>query len=242
MRANYFIAVCDILGFSDLVRGNELDDVVTHSLGWFRKSLNHSLHKANFPTEVPPTADLDRHSKVGVAWFSDTVLFYTKNDTDEAVKELLSTVAWLVFETLQGGNTKVRGGLAYGEAYIDPLNALFVGQPIVDAYNLEKSQQWSGAALSSSAVNRLPEMARSGQYADWWVKPYDVPLKNQKTLQTLAIDWTLGIHHPSWRVRWSKDHELPTKTDWETKPCVCEKFVNTKKFHELYCHDRKRGT
>lgn len=75
------------------------------------------------------------------------------------VQELLSTVAWLVFETLQGGNTKVRGGLAYGD---DPLNALFVGRPIAEAYNLEKSQQWSGAAFSPSTVNRLPEMTRSG--------------------------------------------------------------------------------
>src|SRR3989338_2870418 len=230
MRANYFIAVCDILGFSDLVRDNELDDVVTHSIGWFRKSLNHSLHKTGFPTEVPPTADLDRHSKVGVAWFSDTVLFYTKNDTDEAVQELLSTVACLLFETLQVGNTKFRGGLAYGEAYIDPLNSLFVGRPIVEAYELEKIQQWSGAALSPSAVNRLPEMARSGHNLDWWVKPYDVPLKNQETLQTLAIDWNLNIHPRNWRMQWSEDHELPTVADWLAKHDVCAKFVNTKTF------------
>jgi hypothetical protein len=239
MRANYFIAVCDILGFSDLVSGNELDCVITQHLGRFRKLLSYSLHKTDFPTEVPPTVGLDRHTEVGVAWFSDTILFYTKKDTDEAVQELLSTVALLVSTTLIDGKTRIRGGIAYGEAYIDPLNSLFVGQPIVDAYNLEKSQQWVGVALSQSAVRRLPEMARTGQCADWWVTLYDVPLKNQNTLHTLAIDWNNRVIHSSWRPRWSEDHELPTVVDWLTKYDVCAKFVNMKKFHELFCNNCK---
>jgi hypothetical protein len=242
MKANYFLAVCDILGFSDLVRDNELDAVVNHSVGWFRKALNHSLHKTEFPKEAPPTADLDRHAKVGVAWFSDTVLLYTKSDTDDSIQALLSTVAWLIFETILDGQTKVRCGLAYGEAYIDPQNSLFVGRPIIDAYNLEQRQQWSGAALSSSAVSRLPEAARTGKFADWWVKPYDVPLKNQETLRTLAVDWNQGIHSPSWRMQWSKDLEHPTESDWLSRRSVCEKFTNTKSFHELFCHDCRRKT
>ena len=235
MRANYFIAVCDILGFSDLVRDNELGVVVDGSLGWFRKALRHSVHKAAFPTEAPPTPDLDRHNKIGVAWFSDTILFYSKEDTDASIQELLSTVGWLVFETMIHGRTRVRGGVAYGDAYIDPVNSLFVGRPIVEAYNLEQRQQWSGAALAPSAVQRLPEAARTGTFADWWVKPYDVPLKKKETLSTLAVNWNQGIHHPSWRLLWSKDSDDPTDSDWALTPNVCEKFTNTKKFHERFC-------
>jgi hypothetical protein len=235
MRPKYFIAVCDILGFSDLVRDNDLDFVVEHSVGWFRKSLNHSVHKIKFPTEIPPTEDLDKHPKIGVAWLSDTVLFYTKEDTDESIQELLSTVAWLLFETISEGRTKVRGALAYGEAFIDAPNSLYVGTPIIEAYSLEQEQQWSGAALTQSAIDRLPPLARSGEYADWWLVPYDVPLKNKSSQNTLAVNWNQGIHHPSWRLRWSKSSDLPLESDWKDKPSVCEKFVNTKIFHELHC-------
>ena len=48
MKAQYMIAVCDILGFSKLIESNPLDKVVDHTLGWFRKALHHSIHKNGF--------------------------------------------------------------------------------------------------------------------------------------------------------------------------------------------------
>jgi len=242
MRQNYFLAVCDILGFSGLVEKNSLDFVVDQALAWFRQSLSHSVHKNGFPGQVPPTSDLDRHERVGVAWFSDTLLFYTKQDTDDAVRDLLATVAWLVFETMLQGQTRVRAGVAYGEAFIDPTNSLFAGRPIVEAYQLEQVQQWSGGALAPSALNRVPEIARSGEFADWWLAKYDVPLKRGEILRTLALNWSQGIHHPLWRLRWSEASELPTPEDWKRDPSICEKFVNTKRFHETFCHECRRET
>lgn len=235
MKQNYLIGVCDILGFSALVEGKSLDTVVDHSLALFRKSLNHSVLKSSFPEQVPATSDLNRHEHVGVAWFSDTLLFYSKSDTDIAIRELLATVSWLIFETMIQGHTKIRAGIAYGEAYIDSLNSMYVGKPIVEAYYLERIQQWSGGALSQSAFDRLPEAARSGKFADWWVTPYEVPLSNGQTRHSLALNWNMGIHHPDWRLRWSKESELPSELDWLRDSSICEKFVNTKKFHEANC-------
>ena len=240
MQKKYFLAVCDILGFSALVENNPLGAVVDHSIAWFRKSLHHSIHKNGFPEQVPETAELDRHKHIGVAWFSDTILFHTKKDDDEAVRELLMAVGWLVFETIVQGKTRVRAGVAYGDAFIDPNNSIFVGKPIVEAYRLEQAQQWSGAALSPSACDRVPEQARSGEYADWWVTPYDVPMKGHTTNRTLAVNWNWGIHHPTWRIRWSKESESPTQADWAKDPSLCEKFLNTKTFHEAHCRDCNR--
>jgi hypothetical protein len=162
VRGSVTVAVCDILGFSRLVERQPLAAVVDNAIGWFRKALNHSLLKSGFPSDVPPHTELEDHPHVGVAWFSDTILLYTKHDTDEAVRELLGTVAWLLFETMLNGMTKIRGGIAYGDAHIDPQNSLYVGVPIIEAYKLEQSQQWSGASLAPSAVARLPEFARTG--------------------------------------------------------------------------------
>lgn len=235
MKRNYLIAVCDILGFSALVESCELNHVVDRAIGWFRKALHHSLHKGSFPENVPAMLDLDRHPHVGVAWFSDTVLLYTKSDSDESVRELLSAVGWLIFETMIYGGTRIRAGIAYGEAFIDPENSLYIGKPVIEAYRLEQTLQWAGAALSLSAVERVPVWARSGRYVDWWVTPYDVPTKGGTTLQTLAVNWNLGAHAPEWRLLWSKQSELPTPEDWAKDASLCEKFLNTKAFHEAHC-------
>lgn len=235
MHANQTVAVCDILGFSELVEQQPLGAVVDNAIGWFRKALNHSLLKNGFPSETPSLPTLEVHPDVGIAWFSDTVLFYTKQDNDQAVRELLSTVAWLLFETILEGVTKLRGGIAYGPVHLEPENSLFVGKPIIEAYRLEQSQQWSGVALAASAVARLPECVRTGELLDWWVKPWDVPRKGLAPLHTLAVNWNQGIHRPDWRLRWSDASEDPTETDWDTKPDICEKFVNTKRFHIAHC-------
>lgn len=234
MKANYLIAVCDILGFSSLVDSNPLDAVVDRSLGWFRKALHHSIHKNGFPDKVPQTRDLEAHEHIGVSLFSDTIFLYTLIDTDEAVRQLIITLGWLIFETIFGG-TRIRGGVSYGEAFIDKENSIFVGRPIVEAYRLEQSQQWAGAALTHAACERIPNYARSGKYADWWVMPYDVPLKDNLSFETLAINWTYGLHRPDWRMKWSKASEFPSDKDWEEQADICEKFLNTKTFHDTFC-------
>jgi len=235
MRQKYFIAVCDILGFSALVQSTPLDRLVDGHLGWFRRSLHHSLHKTSFPDTPPPASALESHALLGVAWFSDTVLLYTRDDSDEAVRELIATVGWLIFEGQLGGTTRIRAGLAYGDAHIDPAGSIYVGKPIVEAHQLETAQQWSGAALTPEAVERVLEEARTGKYADWWLVPWDVPLKNSETIATLAVNWNLGLHHPGWKLKWSKDFDDPPAEAWASDRSICEKFANTKRFHEAHC-------
>jgi hypothetical protein len=242
MRGKYLIAVCDILGFESLVKNNSLDSVVNNALGWFRKALKHSLHGGTFPVAPPPTRELESHEHVGVAWFSDTILFYTKHDTDEAVGELLQAVASLLFETITDGVTKVRAGIAYGEMYVDPENSMYVGLPIVEAYKLEKAQQWAGAALMESACKRLEQCGPSGDVARWWVTPWDVPLKEGRApMKTLVVNWNHGVHDLGWRLRWSESSELPPEEAALNCPDVYEKFMNTKNFHEMLCDDCKRA-
>jgi hypothetical protein len=243
MSAKYFIAVCDILGFSSLVYNSDPETIVNQQLRWLRQVLQHSVYKSTFPQHVPSILDLERHAKIGVALFSDTILFFTKEDTNEAIRELLATIGWLIFETIIHGQTKIRGGIAYGEAVIDVRNSLFVGRPIIDAHKLEQSQQWAGAALHESAIDRLPKDVRAGGYADWWIIRHDVPVKKEwggeNTFATLAINWNLGIHNPDWRFRWSNSSDMPLIADWEKNRDICEKFVNTKVFHELHCRTCK---
>jgi len=228
------IAVCDILGFSQMVKTQSLDSVVNNAIGWLRKSLHHSLHKDGFPESIPELRDIESHTNIGVAWFSDTIFLYTRRDENRCVQNLISTVAWILFETIMTGRTRIRAGISYGEVFIDPDNSLFVGPPIIDAYRLEQAQQWSGGALTKTAQERIPVAVRSGHYADWWITPYPVPLKSGPK-EMLAVKWTWGVHPPAWRQVWSESQEEPSEKDWKEKRDICEKFINTKAFHDATC-------
>jgi hypothetical protein len=73
------IAVCDILGFADLVRSRPLGEVITASLGWFLKAMTHSLHKNGFPEEPPALPELRKHPLVGFDLFSTVVFQNSRN-------------------------------------------------------------------------------------------------------------------------------------------------------------------
>jgi len=238
MYSKYVIALCDILGFSDLVKNHPLDTIVDDVLGWFRQALHHSINKNGWPEIVPKLDEIDNNSKIGLAWFSDTILFFTREDTDKSLQELLQTVGWLLFETMHY-TIRMRAGIAYGDAFIDPKNAIYVGVPIIEAHQLEQQQQWSGAALPKSASDRVPEFARNGGFADWPVLPYNVPLKKDKAIYTLAVNWTYGIHDQL-PLYWSEKSEEPTPEDWARDPSVCEKWQNTKQFHLDVCDQCRR--
>ena len=241
MKKNYTIAICDILGFTDFVQNNPLDDVVESSLDWFRKALHHSIHKNKFPSHIPSLAQLQNQSELGIALFSDTILIYTLEDTEKCLQSLISSIGWLLFETMLTENTRLRCGISYGEAYIDEDNSIFVGKPIIEACQLEKKQAWSGGALTTSAVQRIPKDAGSGKYTDWWVVPYLVPITNYSPLDTLALNWTIGIHDKdSFKFPWSNSYDTPTPGDWKKIPAVCEKWKNTKTFHDKVCQDCKQ--
>ncbi len=234
MKQNYTIAICDILGFKKLVQERPLDEVVQKHLAEFFQKLYHSIHQDGFPDKVPSLRQVQTQSKLGVAWFSDTIIIYTLKDSDENLQSLISTVSWLLFETILKGITHVRCGISYGETYIDAENAIYIGQPLIDAHLLEKAQVWSGGALTPEAIDRVPEFARGGTFLDWPVVPYDVPVESGSS--KVAINWTVGRHiPPPLKLLWSSQSDTPTLNDWQENSKVCKMFQNTKDFHDKIC-------
>ena len=238
MTNNYTIAVCDILGFSHLVQENPLDHIVQGHLAWLRKALHHSIHREKFPGEVPSLQVLRNQSALGLAWFSDTILIYTLEDTDDKIRALTSSLGWLLFETMFTVGTRLRCGVSYGEAHIDTENSIYVGNSLIEAYRLEQAQVWSGGALTPQAAERLPVMARTGKYyADWFLVPYQIPVKDNKIVKmvdSLAIDWTIGLHGPL-DFRWSGTDAEPPADAWKTRPDIYTKWQYTKQFHNSIC-------
>lgn len=237
MKANYTVAVCDILGFGSYVKRSSLDCIINDSLSWFSKAMYQLLNKSEFPEHQVTLKELQSNPQLGMAWFSDTILVYTRHDDDKCLCSLLQFLSFLLFETMYVSEVRIRCGVSYGEAFIDPENSLFVGLPIVNAYQLERKQQWSGGALTNEAVQRIPEFARNGKFTDWPVIPYHVPVKEGQMLNTLAIDWTIGIHEQDdFLFPYSRGTPEPSPDDWRTRKSICEKWSNTRAFHQHVCH------
>ncbi len=236
MKGNYLVAICDILGFSKLILRNDVETVLNVGLNFFKKSLKHSVHKDSFPDETVSYKDLRNHRKLGVAWFSDTVLLYTRKDEDDVCRQLLQIVGWLIFENMLTLNSRMRVGISYGEAFMDEKEEIYIGKPIVEAYNLEKSQEWSGGALTKKVEERFGNYLASLNPMESWVVPYNVPLKLSLRKNLLAINWTNGIHGNSLRdFNWSEKRNKLKEQDYIEQPDVVEKWKNTKEFHEKVC-------
>jgi hypothetical protein len=243
--ANRTIAVCDILGFKKLVRNNSLDDVVHKGLGEFRKTLYRVTHHREPLQEIPSLQGFTEQSRVGVAWFSDTILFYSLEDTEEDCRRVIESTAWLIFFAMPNRALRVRGAMSYGEVFIDQTNGLYIGAPIIEAYELQELQNWSGGALAQTVVGRIPQEILDptvvDKYDDWYLTDYPVPLKSSDPPCNdihWAIDWTRGIHdetNPWTTFPWLPSSDEPTEEDRRNSPDKVIKWTNTRKFHTAKC-------
>ncbi len=111
MTRNRTIAVCDILGFRSLVMNRPLPELLQGELALLRKLVGFSVKHEEVTSLPPGLQDLRSQDRVGFAWFSDTLLIYSKDDTDISCRNVIETTAWLLFSTMLTP-TRVRAGIA----------------------------------------------------------------------------------------------------------------------------------
>jgi hypothetical protein len=227
------VAICDVLGFKRLVYETPLQRV-SGAMTHLRRMLTYAVRHEDPKGEPPTMAELRSQANVEIVVFSDTIFLFAKDDSDDAVRELIEAVGWLLFGTTMSSVVGLRAGLAYGEVLLEPENDVFVGKPIVDAHLMETQQEWSGATLCDTAVERL---ARAGLTPEThvWLKKYPVPMKNEADrIERMVIDWTFGMHLP-FAFQWSPTSSEPSTEDEAQRPDVVRKYRNTKTFHAEVC-------
>jgi hypothetical protein len=145
---NYLVAVCDILGFSKLVSQCSAEEIRSKYFDQVRKTAQFAIEKDYFPSNPSSLKKLNLHEEIGIAWFSDTILIYSLKDEEETCKNFMQTIGWFIFSNMFFPQTRLRVGISYGPAVMDSEEQIFIGNPIVEAYNLEKKQKWAGGALT----------------------------------------------------------------------------------------------
>lgn len=173
-----FIAFFDVLGFGARLRQSGLWEV----LSTYRNLVAAKIEAGTLPVLSSRGVT---HRQVGSTIFSDCIILWC-NDDWEAIQSLVSASAHLIAAAIDIG-WPLRGGMAYGQCVLDRDTRIFIGQPIIDAYETEESQQWIGAALHQSVQEHPSLGERIGRLDD--IIEYDVPTKKGQPALSHAVHW-----------------------------------------------------
>jgi hypothetical protein len=182
-RAECFVGVFDILGFSNLIKTRKLEEVA-ELYSTVKKYFEEMLNYAN---------SLCNRDIVKFYNFSDTFLIHTQNKDDINFQTLLYACDALFLgfnEAAQKNNIAIRGAINYGE--IMSVEGILIGKPIIEAFEKEKQQEWIGCWIGDDCLNKN----RLSEYiCDKSIVEYVIPLKNGIVKNCYAFNWVKSIAH-----------------------------------------------
>ncbi|HYM19783.1 MAG TPA: hypothetical protein VEW28_02140 [Candidatus Kapabacteria bacterium] len=201
---NTYVALCDILGFGDLVLNAEHEKLKALFDNIFNTLLQEALSygaKLDQASEVNPNLAF---SRVHCLQFSDSLLFWT-NDDSAISFQLLLPVLWRLFGSCFAAGIPLRGAVTHGVLEVDQgqieaattvLQTRILGKSVVDAYRFERDQIWSGCMIDPltiehfNTLNAAPEWSVERGIDFGILMEYEVPRKKSPAEKQLVIDWT----------------------------------------------------
>lgn len=205
-----YVALFDILGFAHLVRSRK-------------------------PTALADDIDFirriaDEQDQVRSLVFSDTVLLYTEGTDPPALHSLLDQSCRVVAKCNETG-IMLRGGIARGQFLVR--GGVFLGEAMVRAYELEKSQEWMGAIIDPWLADDLRKSTDPNIKKEWakilddhLLVSYPAPIKGGSAGSQFCLGWPRHGNH-------GRSPPIGTR-DWS----VIRKFANTDDFARAWSHKR----
>lgn len=202
MNTNTFVLFLDILGFSDLVKANSMENLkaITNS---FWDGFNRAIDESRTIDEggsVPWKISL---KDLEFRLISDSIFIWAKHDSFNNFRNLLEATSSLLSYGLKNG-FPLRGAINYGELITSSFpngpffnNENVYGKSLVDAVQIEKNQDWSGCLVTPEAWKRVCESWALPNNDDpnsfFYFFPhlvwYQVPLK-KGSKNAIAVNWT----------------------------------------------------
>jgi hypothetical protein len=129
--------------------------------------------------------------------FSDSIILVSHDkDLNSCLK--LIVYAWRLTQNFIAFEMPLRGGIAFGEVYSNPMLNIFLGKALTKAYDLEQSQKWIGVAIDSSVTDHFSDFFRDVDndlypiLNDLLFK-YPVPLHNGTTTMLRTLNWRWNL-------------------------------------------------
>ncbi len=168
-----FVAFFDLLGFRSWLEADGSSEVFTYVRGFLNLMIRASLPGSIVNSDMSVTL---KDSNIGFINFSDSIVFYSRDDSDACLDTMLRVSGEFMNVVITGPSRMLRGAISYGEFYADPEANAYVGQALVDAYQLESAQDWLSCSLDDSVVRR-PQFKRALTKYPNFIVPALVPLR-----------------------------------------------------------------
>ena len=183
-----FIAYFDYLGFKEFIENNNLEYQKKIIENNFR-DIESALGKGDYKdTHNGLIADL-KNSNINCINFSDTVVFWTNDDSNSSLKEILEVSHAFNLRAINFC-FPVRGSLVYGEIVnvdfkehnsvggLYNINSVF-GKGLVKAYEKSEMQNWAGTVFDESLIKEMHKRnIEIDIFLKSFAKKYKVPYKN----------------------------------------------------------------
>ena len=170
---NRTVAFLDVLGFRQLVATTPPEELGPRFAQAIANVTQH-MNKPALPGHALPRllADHSGGQSFCISYaFSDSIILISHTDSHS------SSLAVVVFalramQSLLAMNYAVRSAVTFGEMFVDPERAVFLGPALTAAYELEQRQDWVGGLLDDTLIEVLPELSDgSGDYVGDRVYP-----------------------------------------------------------------------
>jgi hypothetical protein len=134
-----FVALLDVLGFSDLAGGDATGERMNRYLECVRDTM--------------------RGRGIDYVVFSDSIVLNVKGDDPQPLAAVAGACSQLL-GALLNENIALRGAIAFGGFVREAFEgSIFVaGRAVIDAYRFEKHQDWIGVMLAPSAVAQVRDL------------------------------------------------------------------------------------
>lgn len=176
MKNNYkYVAHLDMLGMTEAIRCNANE--AWGALSDLRLSENNI--DANYKIKLP-ASNLFADNRVYKRRFSDTIILFTLDNKVEDLYAILFKSVLLFLEALKKC-IPLRGGISYGEFFINFELDMFLGKALVDAHHLGETAQWLGIVIDDVIYqnrNLIPDHQNQPFMVRW-----DLPIKNEKEIR-----------------------------------------------------------
>ena len=128
--------------------------------------------------------------------FSDSIFLLACEDSEQGFVELFS-YAWRMMQIALAMGYPLRGAITYGDVYADQSKGVFIGESIVSAASWESKQDWMGAVVDKTAVERYSAVFEGEDVLHEVYKvlmpTYPVPLKGGLVKNQRVINWRVNI-------------------------------------------------
>lgn len=189
MLSNYrFVAHIDILGMRMMVRKDpELAWRVLSELANVRDYLA-KLQLSFIETDE----QLELTQSVFSVMFSDTIVLFTKSDSDRDLKLILIATSELLHKAMFR-LVPVRAGLAHGLFFFNIDASMYSGPALIEAYEIGERAQWLGI-VTTEAVWRQSMAADFKSGKDNVVVPAEIPT-DDGLIAGYAVNWPAAHRH-----------------------------------------------